>query len=214
MSEKIKAEPGSMDQEMDYNDVDAFLYGDAVEPDVDVDALAAMTEEELAALDPDTLDRIVAILDSVPAPAPAVGDPLPASEVAPGAQPVSLRVRVRKIAPEKRLVFGWLSVSTDRKGDLVIDHEGHTIDPGDLEEAVYSFVLESRRMGELHESISGRLVESIVFTAEKLEKMGIPPGLVPLGWWVGFYVESDRAWERIKSGEYAAFSIGGSAVPG
>ena len=54
-----------------------------------------------------------------------------------------------------------------------------------------------------------RLVESCVFTPDKLTAMGIPEGTIPLGWWVGFYVDDDEAWEKIKNGTYTMFSIEG-----
>jgi hypothetical protein len=180
---------------------------------IDFEAIASLTDEEIADLDDEMRAAILSVREMLAEPAMVAPAPQPIS-ADPSREKVQLRVKVRKVSPDKRLVFGWLSVSTDKDGNLVVDHEGHTIDPADLEEAVYAFVLDSRKMGELHEAISGRLVESVIFTQEKLEKMGIPPGLVPLGWWVGFYVESDAAWEKIKSGEYRAFSIGGSATPG
>ena len=52
-------------------------------------------------------------------------------------------------------------------------------------------------------------MESCVFTPEKLKAMRIPEGTVPLGWWVGFYVDDDDAWEKIKDGTYTMFSIEG-----
>ena len=40
--------------------------------------------------------------------------------------------------------------------------------------------------------------------------MGIPEGIVPEGWWIGFKVHDDRAWELIKNGTYKMFSIEGA----
>ncbi len=42
--------------------------------------------------------------------------------------------------------------------------------------------------------------------------MGIPPGTLPVGWWIGFYVDDDEAWEKIKNGTYKMFSIEGTAT--
>jgi len=48
-------------------------------------------------------------------------------------------------------------------------------------------------------------------THDKLKKMGHPTKGQPDGaWWVGVQVTDDALWEKIKSGEYKAFSIGGS----
>lgn len=119
---------------------------------------------------------------------------------------------IAKTADDQRLVFGWLSVSQDEDGNTVIDSQGDMIEPEELEKAAYDYVLYARAAGEMHERIEGvgRLVESIVFTKEKQEALGIPPGLLPVGWWVGFKVDDPDVWQKIKSGEYRAFSIGGT----
>lgn len=57
----------------------------------------------------------------------------------------------------------------------------------------------------------GKLVESCVFTAEKQKAMGIPEGTLPIGWWIGFKIEDDAAWARVKNGTYKMFSIEGKA---
>jgi hypothetical protein len=41
--------------------------------------------------------------------------------------------------------------------------------------------------------------------------MGIPEGTLPIGWWVGFKITDDNAWERVKNGTYRMFSIEGRA---
>jgi hypothetical protein len=56
------------------------------------------------------------------------------------------------------------------------------------------------------------MVESCVFTKEKMQAMGIPEGIVPEGWWIGFYVEDDEAWEKVKDGTYQMFSIEGQGI--
>ena len=52
-------------------------------------------------------------------------------------------------------------------------------------------------------------MESILFTPEKIEKMGMPAGSVPLGWWTGWKITDPGVWEKIKKGEYRMFSIRG-----
>ena len=113
---------------------------------------------------------------------------------------------------DQRLVFGWANVSVTVDGEQVEDLEGDAIDPEELERAAYQYVLDFRDAGEMHDQKlrnKARLVESCVFTPEKLRAMGIPAGTVPLGWWVGFYVDDDEAWEKIKDGTYTMFSIEG-----
>lgn len=110
---------------------------------------------------------------------------------------------ILKSEGDQRLVFGWASVSVTVDGEQIEDLEGDAIDPEELEKAAYQYVLDFRDAGEMHDQglrKKARLVESCVFTPEKLKAMRIPEGTVPLGWWVGFYVDDDEAWEKIKDG--------------
>lgn len=119
-----------------------------------------------------------------------------------------------KADSDKRLVFGWASVSINVDGEQLEDRQKDMIDPEDLEEAAYDYVLNFRDTGEEHISTmrkKGKLVESCVFTVEKQRAMGIPEGVVPVGWWIGFKIDDDDAWERVKNGTYKMFSIEGKA---
>ena len=122
---------------------------------------------------------------------------------------------IYKSDDDRRLVFGWASIAIRANGTQIEDWQGDMIDPEDLEEAVYEYVLEFRDAGEEHISSlrkKGKLVESVVFTKEKMKAMGIPEGIVPEGWWIGFKVQDDEAWAKVKSGQYSMFSIEGSGV--
>lgn len=112
----------------------------------------------------------------------------------------------------KNYVFGWANVSIRKDGTQIEDFQGHLIDTEDLENAAYEFVLRSYGSGDMHASPSamGELIESMVFTKEKMAKMGIPPGTVPEGWWVGFKTTPEHA-ELVRSGKRSMFSIEGSA---
>ena len=55
------------------------------------------------------------------------------------------------------------------------------------------------------------LIESVVFTDEKVAVMGIPEGVLPVGWWIGFQVTDPEVWEKVKNGTYSMFSIEGEA---
>lgn len=119
-----------------------------------------------------------------------------------------------KTDQDKRLVFGWASVAITADGQQIEDVQKDMIDPEDLEEAAYSYVLNFRDTGEEHIPTlrkKGKLVESCVFTKEKQAAIGIPEGIVPEAWWIGFYIEDDEAWEKIKNGTYTMFSIEGKA---
>lgn len=115
---------------------------------------------------------------------------------------------------DKRLVFGWASISMTVDGEQLEDRQQDIIDPDDLESAAYEYVLNFRDAGEEHIPTlrkKARLVESCVFTEEKQKAIGIPAGILPVGWWIGFYVDDDMAWEKIKDGTYKMFSIEGKA---
>ena len=108
-------------------------------------------------------------------------------------------------------VFGWASVIITKDGEIVDDLQGHSIPVPELEAAVYEFVKEHRGSGEVHEGPDqGFLIESMVFTPEKLARLGIKKGVLPVGWWVGFQM-SPAVFAKVKSGKYRMFSIQGAA---
>ena len=121
-------------------------------------------------------------------------------------------VTITKTDEQRNLVFGWAYTSVTKDGEQVIDHSGEMIDPVDLEDAAYLFNIAFRKTGEMHEGDAlGELVESFVSTEEKQKMMGLPSGTLPQGWWVGFYIDDDQVFEKVKSGEYQMFSIQGRA---
>ena len=121
---------------------------------------------------------------------------------------------IKKSDNDKQYVFGWANVSIRKNGEQIEDYQGDMIDPEELESAAYEHVLKFRSAGERHDPNfrnKGKLIESVVFTKEKLDAMGIPEGTVPLGWWVGYHIDDKEAWEKIKKGEYRMFSVEGQA---
>ena len=129
-------------------------------------------------------------------------------------KPTNTEFSIYKTDDDKRLVFGWASVVITTDGEQLEDRQKDIIDPEDLEEAAYEYVLNFRDTGEEHISTmrkKGKLVESCVLTVEKQKAMGIPEGTVPVGWWIGFKIEDDAAWQRVKNGTYRMFSIEGKA---
>lgn len=115
---------------------------------------------------------------------------------------------IAKTEIDKQQIFGWASVISEN-GSPVEDTQGDIISESDLEKSAYSFALNSRNAGEMHQRTRGvgRMIESMVFTPEKQKALGISLGKV--GWWVGFKIDDPDVWEKIKSGEYKSFSIGG-----
>lgn len=121
--------------------------------------------------------------------------------------------KIKSTDEEQRLAFGWASVAVKADGEVLEDLAGDIIEPEELEGAAYQFVEFYREGGEMHERGGAAvLVESMVFTEEKMEALGIPAGTLPVGWWLGFHVTDDDVWEKVKSGEYPMFSIEGEAV--
>jgi hypothetical protein len=119
---------------------------------------------------------------------------------------------VMKIKDDSQLVFGWANVSINEMGGIPLDWQNDICMPQVLEKAAYNFVLKHRTTGEMHQGDAiGELVESVMFTKEKMASMGIPEGTVPEGWWVGFHIPNDEICAKIKSGEYKMFSIQGKA---
>ena len=120
---------------------------------------------------------------------------------------------VMKSDDDRRLVFGWANVSVRVDGEQIVDWQPDVIDTADLEKAAYEYVADFGAAGEMHQRGGiGRVIESVVFTKEKAAALGIPPDILPEGWWIGFKIMDDEVWEKIKSGEYSMFSIEGKAV--
>lgn len=116
--------------------------------------------------------------------------------------------KVQKVDEDKRLVFGFFSV-VEANGVPVIDSQGDVMLSEDLEKSVYKYVKVSRMGDDRHDGrCKAVLVESMFFSKEKQQALGIDLGLV--GWWGGFEVTDDVMWAKIKAGEYESFSIGGA----
>lgn len=130
----------------------------------------------------------------------------PASNVIKG------RFKIAKSDDDKHLAFGWANVSIRADGEEIEDWQEDIIEPEELENAAYQYVLLYREGGEMHERGGAAvLVESVVFTEEKMQAMGIPAGTLPIGWWIGFKVTDEDVWEKVKDGTYPMFSIEGEA---
>ncbi|MCM1559652.1 MAG: XkdF-like putative serine protease domain-containing protein [Butyrivibrio sp.] len=122
------------------------------------------------------------------------------------------RFKIMKSDDDKMLAFGWANVSMRVDGELIEDWQGDIIEPEELEAAAYEYVRLYGDGGEMHERGGvAVLIESVVFTEEKMQVMGIPAGTLPVGWWIGFKVTDKDVWEKVKNGTYPMFSIEGEA---
>ncbi len=121
-----------------------------------------------------------------------------------------LEGKILKVDDEQRMVFGWASVVTE-KGEMVVDRQGDVIEPETLVKAVNEF-MEHVRVGKamhIGEQV-GVVVHSLPITKEIGDALGIQSDRE--GWVVAYKVYDDAVWEMVKSGELAAFSIGGRAM--
>jgi hypothetical protein len=131
------------------------------------------------------------------------------SNIEQGNRSCDLEGKILKVDDEQRMVFGWASVVTE-DGEPVIDRQGDIIEADTLVKAVNEF-MEHVRVGKaMHTGEQvGVVVHSLPITKEIGEALGIHSNRE--GWVVAYKVFDDSVWERVKSGELAAFSIGGRA---
>lgn len=119
-----------------------------------------------------------------------------------------------KFDTDKRQVFGWASI-VELNGEPVVDLQGDYISADEIEKAAYDYVQKSRKGGDMHRREgedafhASEMIESFLVTPEKVEKMGLPAGSLPTGWWVGYQVHDEDTWNLVKSGKRSGFSIHG-----
>lgn len=139
--------------------------------------------------------------------------------------------QIAKLDDDECLVFGFANVSISKStatgagGEEFFDLQEDSIPPKELEIAAYEYVHKSGEVDEMHKGGSvGYLVESILFTPEKLERFATDPAtgevsqgdlmvlkrLFPCRWWVGYKLDK-ASYARVKSGEFKMFSIAGKA---
>lgn len=117
-------------------------------------------------------------------------------------------------ANDKKQVFGWASV-VEINGEPVVDLQGDYATIDVIEKAVYDYVDGSRKGGDMHTRAGddvlkkSHMIESFVVTPEKKQMLGLPESM-PIGWWVGYQVNDDDLWEKVRKGERPQFSIHGS----
>lgn len=144
---------------------------------------------------------------------------LPVSRVEPTVPPVQkaqlqINVPITKVSDELRTVYGWASVNSEG-GHLVTDVQDDQIDDAELIKAAHDFVTSSRAGGLMHARGAsgahrlGDVVESLVLTPDIQKALGVDLGKT--GWFIGYRVNDDDAWDLVKDGTLKAFSIGGRA---
>lgn len=116
---------------------------------------------------------------------------------------------ILKVDDEQRIVWGWASVISE-DGIPVKDRQGDIIEPAVLEKAVNAFMTDVRVGKAMHKGDQvGEFIHSFPLTKELGDALGIHSNRE--GWVVAMKVHSDEVWDKVKSGELRAFSIGGRA---
>lgn len=119
---------------------------------------------------------------------------------------------INKTREDDGLVSGWANVAVNADGSLPLDWQDDVILPETLEKAAINFMMDYRGSGVMHKGESqGVVVESIVFTKEKQQAIGIPEGCVPEGWFITVKVTNPDVFKAVKEGKYKMFSIQGTA---
>jgi len=122
----------------------------------------------------------------------------------------TFKADIIKADNEQRLVWGWAYVSTV-KGDISLDHSQEFIRPDEIVKAATNFMLDVRMAKAMHQGDSvGEVVHSLPVTKELSNALGIETDRE--GWIICMKIKDDATWERVKSGELSAFSIGGQAM--
>lgn len=124
---------------------------------------------------------------------------------------VDIGFNLYKARESEQLVSGWANVAVNANGSVPLDWQGDVIAPETLEKAALNFMMDYRESGVMHEGDSvGTVVESIVFTKEKQEAIGIPEGVVPQGWFITVKIHDSDVFAKVKDGTYKMFSIQGT----
>jgi len=122
---------------------------------------------------------------------------------------MEIQGQILKADNEQRMVWGWASVITEN-GIPVVDTQGDVIKADTLMKAATEFMLSTRVTKEMHSGGKvGEFVHSLPLTKALGEALGITSDKE--GWIVACKVYDDAVWEKVKSGELKAFSIGGRA---
>jgi len=120
-----------------------------------------------------------------------------------------VEAQVLKMDDEQRIVYGWASVVTE-DGEPVVDTQGDVITPEEMEKMANDFMLDVRKAKAMHTGDHvGEVIHSMPLTNELMKAFDIYSDRE--GWLVAFKIYDDDAWDRVKSGDFQALSIGGKA---
>lgn len=110
-----------------------------------------------------------------------------------------------KADEERRLVYGVIAQSD------MVDAQGDVMSARTIEDMAHDFMIRSRKFDERHnwKQVAAALVDSWVFREDTTLFGQL---IKAVSWVIGVKVFDDVIWQKIKSGVYKAFSIGGKGV--
>lgn len=124
-------------------------------------------------------------------------------------QDVTKTAEVLKLDKERRIAWGWASVST-MKGELVTDLQGDSITPAEMEKMADRFMASARQAKAMHEGDKiGEVLHSLPLTNELAKAFGMTTDRE--GWIIGMKIYDDEVFRGFREGRYKGFSIGGKA---
>lgn len=121
-----------------------------------------------------------------------------------------LTSQIIKADEDQRVVWGWASVISE-DGNPIYDTQGDSISAEVMTKAANAFMMDVRVAKAMHEGDQvGEVIHSFPLTNEIAKAFDIFSDRE--GWIIAMKIHDDDTWEKVKSGELGAFSIGGTAV--
>ena len=119
---------------------------------------------------------------------------------------VSIYVPIIK-AKEEKIIFGAVLVPDEYDG------QEHIYSEKEVEKAAHYWMAKFQQMAEMHEDDLSELDIQVLESYIAPIEFEINGTMVKKGTWLlKSYVASDELWEKIKSGEYKGYSMGGVAT--
>ena len=117
------------------------------------------------------------------------------------------KLELHKLHEDARVFYAWATI-VEKGGQLVSDHEGDGWSPAEMEKTAWRYAAGPGHHSIMHGELAGSdLVASMPFTHDLQKALEIDLGKV--GWLVGYHVNDDALWERIKGGDLPMLSIHG-----
>jgi uracil-DNA glycosylase family 4 len=116
-----------------------------------------------------------------------------------------IRCSIFKADVERRLVYSVIAESD------IKDAQGDVMSAETIENMAHDYMLKSRKFDDRHNwrAVDAAIVESWI---QRVDTVLLGEVIKAISWVVGVKVFADHIWQKVLSGEYQAFSIGGRGV--